>query len=79
LEAGEKMSEESKDEKEVVDPQEAFQDFFKQEHYRERLSMLGIEGKTSLAVSFEELVSCNRDLAEALMHNPNEFLGHRRR
>ena len=70
---------ESKDEKAAVDridPQEAFQDFFKQQHYRERLALLAIEGKTSLAMSFEELVSYNRDLAEALMNNPNEFLSH---
>ena len=63
-------------EEQKMDPQEAFQDFFKLEHYRERLTSLSIEGKTSLAVSFEELVSYNRDLAEALMDSPNEFLGH---
>ena len=70
------MSEESKDEKEVVDPQIEFENFFKQEHYRERLASLSIEGKTSLAMSFEELVSHNRDLAEAILTSPNEFLTH---
>lgn len=59
---------------EVIDPQEHFQDFFKKEEYRNRISQLGIEGRTSVMVDFEDLVAFDQRLAEELIRSPDEYL-----
>jgi len=64
------------DEEQKLDPQEEFQDFFKQEHYRQQLSQLAVEGKTSVNVVFEDLASHNQELAKHLTEHPVEFLSH---
>ena len=38
---------------EVIDPQERFQEFFKTEKYRQRISQMAVGGKTSLVVDLK--------------------------
>jgi replicative DNA helicase Mcm len=64
------------EELEVIDPQERFQEFFKTERYRQRISQLSVTGKTSLMVEFEELLAFDQRLAEDLLENPEEYLRH---
>jgi replicative DNA helicase Mcm len=64
------------EELEVIDPQERFQEFFKTERYRQRISQLSVTGKTSLMVDFEELLAFDQRLAENLLENPEENLRH---
>ena len=64
------------EELELVDPQERFQDFFKTEKYRQRISQMTIAGKTSLAVDFEDLLTFDQKLAEELLERPDEYLKH---
>ncbi len=59
---------------EALDPQEQFQDFFKIEKYRKRISQLAVEGETSLKVDFEDIVAFDQQLAEELTRNPDEYL-----
>jgi len=66
------------EELEVIDPQERFQEFFKTERYRQRISQLSVTGKTSLMVDFEELLAFDQRLAENLLENPEENLRHTR-
>ena len=63
------------EELEVVDPQERFQDFFKTEKYRQRLSQMAVGGKTSLTVDFEDLLTFDQRIAEELLEKP-EYLKH---
>jgi replicative DNA helicase Mcm len=63
------------EEVEVADPQEQFQDFFKTEKYRQRLSQMAVGGKTSLTVDFEDLLTFDQRLAEELLERP-EYLKH---
>jgi len=69
---GERVTEEL----EVIDPQERFQEFFKTERYRQRLSQMAVAGKTSLMVDFEELLAFDQRLAEKLLEKPDEYLKH---
>lgn len=59
---------------ETVDPQELFQEFLKTEKYRHRISQMAVSGRTSLAVDFEDLLTFDQRLAEALMERPDEYL-----
>ncbi|NIQ04451.1 MAG: hypothetical protein GWO20_01595, partial [Candidatus Korarchaeota archaeon] len=59
---------------EVLDPQEQFQDFFKIEKYREKISQLAVEGETSLKVDFEDIVAFDQQLAQELIRNPDDYL-----
>ena len=63
------------EELEVVDPQERFQDFFKTEKYRQRLSQMAVGGKTSLTVDFDDLLTFDQRIAEELLEKP-EYLKH---
>ncbi len=60
----------------TVDPQQLFQDFFKKEKYRQRISQLSIIGKNSIAIDFEELYGFDQSLAEQLLNRPEEYLQH---
>jgi len=60
----------------IPDPQERFQDFLKSEEYRRRLSQMAVEGTSSLVVSFEDLLTTDRGLAEGLQEKPDEYLDH---
>jgi DNA replicative helicase MCM subunit Mcm2 (Cdc46/Mcm family) len=64
------------EELEVADPQERFQDFFKTEKYRQRISQIAVAGKTSLAVDFEDLTAFDQKLADGLSAKPDEYLKH---
>jgi replicative DNA helicase Mcm len=61
---------------ETIDPQERFLEFFKKEKYRQRISQIGISGKESITVDFEELFAFDQRLAERLLEKPDEFLQH---
>jgi replicative DNA helicase Mcm len=64
------------EEMETVDPQERFQDFFKTENYRQRISQMAVTGKRSLIVNFEDLLDFDQRLADRLLEKPDEFLRH---
>src|SRR5665647_1226090 len=71
------MKEKSKMASEVtVDPQQLFQEFFKKEKYRQRISQLAISGKNSIVIDFEELYGFDQELAELLLNKPEEYLQH---
>ena len=57
-------------------PQERFQNFFKSDKYRQRISQMPLSGATSLVVDFEDLLIADRPLAEGLLDQPEEFLEH---
>jgi replicative DNA helicase Mcm len=60
----------------TIDPQQHFQEFFKREKYRQRISQLAISGKGSLTIDFEELYGFDKELAELLLNKPEEYLLH---
>jgi replicative DNA helicase Mcm len=64
------------EELEAVDPQERFQEFFKTEKYRQRISQMAVAGRTSLTVDFEDLLIFDQRLAEELRERPDEHLKH---
>lgn len=64
------------EELEATDPQELFQEFFKLEKYRQRISQMVVTGKTSLTVDFEELFAFDQKLAEELLEKPDDNLKH---
>jgi len=64
------------EELEVIDPQERFQEFFKMEKYRQRISQMAVTGKTSLIVDFEDILAFDQKLAEKLLETPDEYLKH---
>jgi replicative DNA helicase Mcm len=64
------------EELETVDPQEQFQEFFKTEKYRQRISQMAVANKTSLVVDFEDLLTFDQRLAEELLEKPEEYLRH---
>ncbi|MEM2937356.1 MAG: minichromosome maintenance protein MCM, partial [Candidatus Bathyarchaeia archaeon] len=61
---------------EVIDPQERFLELFKTEKYRQRISQLAITGKTSLIVEFEDVLTFDHRLADALLEKPETYLRH---
>ena len=58
----------------TTDPETLFLDFFKNEKYRERLSVMAISGQKSFTVDFEELLAAEPKLAQQLMDKPDEYL-----
>jgi replicative DNA helicase Mcm len=64
------------EELEAIDPQERFQEFFKTEKNRQRISQMAVAGKTSLIVDFEDLLIFDQKLAEELREQPDEYLKH---
>jgi replicative DNA helicase Mcm len=64
------------EELETVDPQEQFQEFFKTEKYRQRISQMAVADKTSLVVDSEDLLTFDQRLAEELLEKPEEYLRH---
>lgn len=64
------------EEMEIIDPQERFQNFFKTEEYRKRLSQMAMGGRTSVIVAFEDLLAFDQKLAEELLDKPEEYLKH---
>jgi len=64
------------EELEVIDPQEHFQEFFKLEKYRQGISQMAVEGKTSLIVDFEDVLTFDRGLTEELLQDPDGYLKH---
>src|SRR4030042_4100497 len=61
---------------EISDPQERFQNFFKSEKDRKRLSQMAMSAQTSLVVAFEDLLAFDQKLAEELLDHPDEYLKH---
>ncbi|MEM2093608.1 MAG: hypothetical protein QXE16_04935, partial [Candidatus Bathyarchaeia archaeon] len=59
---------------EAVDPQERFLELFKTEKYRQRISQLAVSGKSSLMVDFEDILTFDHSLADALLERPSEYL-----
>jgi replicative DNA helicase Mcm len=64
------------EELETIDPQERFQELFKREKYRQRISQMALAGKTSLLVDFEDILVFDNRLAEELLEKPDEYLTH---
>ena len=64
------------EELETIDPQERFQELFKTEKYRQRISQMAVAGKTSLIVDFEDILTFDHRLAEELLEKPDEYLKH---
>jgi len=58
----------------TADPETLYLDFFKNEKYRERLSVMAISGQKSFTVDFDELLASEPKLAQQLMDKPDEFL-----
>ena len=56
--------------------QEKFEFFLKEDKYRELLSSMAIEGKTSLTIDFQDLYAYDSELAEKLLEKPEEMLQH---
>ncbi|MEA2089697.1 MAG: minichromosome maintenance protein MCM [Thermoproteota archaeon] len=56
------------------DPQERFQNVFKSEKYRQRISKMVISGGTSLTVDFEDLMIADPELAKNVVEKPDEYL-----
>jgi len=59
-----------------VDPQQRFEDFFKQDKYRERISQMAITNNKSFIVDFEDLMVFDMTLAENLKEKPDEYFAH---
>ena len=59
---------------EVLNPQEQYQDLFKREKYRQKISELSIAGKTSLIVEFKDVLEFEHELAMETIENPDEYL-----
>jgi len=64
------------EELETIDPQERFQELFKREKYRQKISQMAVAGKTSLIVDFEDILIFDHRLAEELLEKPDEYLKH---
>ena len=62
-----------------IDPQQSFEDFLKDDKYRERISQMAVSNSTSLIVDFEDLMVFNMELAEKLREKPDEYLEHANR
>src|SRR5208283_694475 len=59
-----------------VDPQQMFQELFKTEKYREKISQFSVFGKKTLTVDFQDIYAFNQDLARMLLEKPEEYLRH---
>jgi replicative DNA helicase Mcm len=56
------------------DPQERFQNVFKSQKYRQRISNMVISSTTSLIVDFEDLMIAESELAKNVVEKPDEYL-----
>jgi len=59
-----------------LDPQQRFQDFLKQDKYRKRISQMAVQGSTSLTIDFEDLSIADRDFAQNLIEQPDNYTKH---
>ena len=53
-----------------------FQELFKTEKYREKISQFSVFGKKTLTVDFQDIYAFNQDLARMLLEKPEEYLRH---
>ncbi|MEM2875901.1 MAG: hypothetical protein QXL67_02980, partial [Candidatus Bathyarchaeia archaeon] len=58
----------------ISDLQEKFQDFFKQDKYRRRISEIAVNESESLIVDFDDLLVYDPILAENLIDKPDEYM-----
>ncbi len=59
-----------------IDPQQRFEDFFKQDKYRKRIGQMVATDSTFFIVEFEDLIVFDLSLAENLREQPDEYLEH---
>ncbi len=59
-----------------IDPQQSFEDFLKQDKYRERISQMVVANRNSIVVDFEDLLPFDVKLAERLRDKPDEYLNY---
>ncbi len=59
-----------------IDPQQCFENIFKQEKYRKRISQMAVANSASLVVDFDDLIVTDLSLAENLRERPDEFMQH---
>ncbi len=59
-----------------VDPQQRFEDFLKNDKYRERIAQMAVLNSTSFTADFEDLIVFDVVLAENLKEKPDEYLEH---
>ncbi len=59
-----------------IDPQQRFEDFLKQDKYRERIAQMVVSNSTSFIVNFEDLLVFDMMMAENLKEKPDEYLEH---
>jgi len=59
-----------------LDPQQRFQDFLKSDKYRKRISQMAVQGSTSLTIDFEDLSIADRDFAQNLIEQPDNYMKH---
>ncbi|MCW3981280.1 MAG: minichromosome maintenance protein MCM [Candidatus Bathyarchaeota archaeon] len=59
-----------------LDPQQRFEDFFKQQKYRERISQLSVSNSTALTVDFDDLMVFDMDLARNIVERPDDYFEH---
>ena len=55
-------------------PEALFLDFFKNDKYRDRISVMAVSGKKSFTVDFDELLASEPKLAQQLLDKPDEYL-----
>jgi replicative DNA helicase Mcm len=63
----------------TTDPQQRFQDLLKHDKYRRALSQMAVDGKTSVTVDFEDLLTFDSTLAESIVQKPDENTVHANR
>jgi len=64
---------------EVFGPEERFQNVFKMDKYRERISQMAVVATNALVIDFDDLLASDAALADNLMANPDELLPHANR
>ena len=52
-------------------PEALFLDFFKNDKYRDRISVMAVSGKKSFTVDFDELLASEPKLAQQLLDKPD--------
>ena len=57
-----------------VDPEQVFQNFFKDEKYRQKINQFPIFGKKTLTVDFQDIYAFNQDLGRMLLEKPEQYL-----
>ncbi len=59
-----------------LDPQQRFEDFFKQQKYRERISQLSVSNSTALTLDFDDLMVFDMELARNIVERPDDYFEH---